>query len=148
MHVQPVVAGLQAALVGHGELAGAEPAVEAAAGHLAELLGPALRQAALDLAEQAASEVRAQLPDRTVDVVLVDGDPVLRIGDAVATRADTTEELDARITLRLPPSLKKLVEDLADSAGDSVNTWVVDQLSARAKSSTKRGFRGTRTFDL
>lgn len=149
MHVHPVIAGLQATLQGQGELAAADPAVDAAVGHLVELLGPALRQAALELAEQAASEVRAQLPDRSVDVVLVEGDPMLRVGQPVPPPSDPAEELDARITLRLPPSLKRLIEDVADSAGDSVNTWVVDQLACGARSrGATRGFRATRTFNL
>ena len=36
----------------------------------------------MEIAEQAAAEVRAQLPEQTVDVVLSDGDPTLRVGEA------------------------------------------------------------------
>jgi hypothetical protein len=104
----------------------------------------------MDLAEQAACEVRAQLSDRAVDVVLVDGDPSLRIADATAP-ADplSSEELDARITLRINPSLKRLIEDAAESAGASVNSWVLDSLSRRARKPDKTfGFRSSHTFDL
>lgn len=150
MYIQPLVTGLQAALQGHAELAGADPAVDAAVGHLVELIGPALRQVALELAEQAASEVRAQLPDRSVDVVLLEGDPSLRIGELGASSdLASDEELDARITLRLPPSLKRVIEEVAGSAGDSVNAWIVDQLGRRTRSGEgRRGFRSNRTFDL
>ena len=79
MQVQPVVNAVQAALAAQGPLAGGDVAVEEALDHLVRALAPALRQAALELAEQAACEVRAQLPDRTVDLVLLDGDPTLRI---------------------------------------------------------------------
>src|ERR1044071_2731414 len=108
MQVQPIVNSVQAALVGQGSLAGGDAAVEEAVDHLVAALGPALRQAAMDLADQAACEVRAQLPDRTVDLVLADGDPSLRIAEAATseTGANAAEELDARITLRIPPSLK------------------------------------------
>lgn len=150
MQVQPVINAVQAALVGQGSLAGGDVAVEEALDHLATALGPALRQAALDLAEQAACEVRAQLPDRSVDLVLSDGDPSLRIAEAaVGSEPSTGEDLDARITLRVPPSLKGLIEDAAETAGASVNSWVLDVLSRRArKSDHGHGFRMTHSFDL
>jgi hypothetical protein len=104
----------------------------------------------MDLAEQAACEVRAQLPDRTVDLVLADGDPALRIAEAtVSAESSSSEELDARITLRVPPSLKSLIEDAAETAGASVNSWVLDALSRRARKPQQgRGFRMTHSFDL
>ena len=40
----------------------------------------------------------------------------------------TAEEFDARITLRLPPSLKEAVEQAAGTQGASVNAWVVDAI--------------------
>ena len=61
-------------------VAGGQPEVEAAAAALIEVLGPALREVALDLAGQAAAEVAAQLPDHEVNVVLADGDPTLKVG--------------------------------------------------------------------
>lgn len=150
MQVQPVINAVQAALAGQGSLAGGDVAVEEALDHLVSALGPALRQAALDLAEQAACEVRAQLPDRTVDLVLSDGDPSLRIAEAaVSSEPVSNEDLDARITLRVPPSLKGLIEDAAETAGASVNSWVLDVLSRRARKSEQgHGFRMTHSFDL
>src|SRR3954447_7902006 len=82
MQVQPIINAVQAALAGQGSLAGGDVAVEEAIEHLVSALAPAIRQAAMELAEQAACEVRAQLSDRTVDLVLADGDPSLRIADA------------------------------------------------------------------
>ncbi|MEO7369959.1 MAG: DUF1778 domain-containing protein [Ilumatobacteraceae bacterium] len=150
MQVQPIINAVHAALSGQGSLAGGDVAVEEAIDHLVAALGPAIRQAAMDLAEQAAVEVRAQLPDRTVDLVLSEGDPSLRIAEsAVAHEPATSEELDARITLRVPPSLKGLIEDAADTAGASVNSWVLDALSKRArKPPNAPGFRMTHSFDL
>jgi hypothetical protein len=142
---------LQVALANDAALAGDDPAVEAAVAHLVEALGPALRQAAQDLAEQAANEVSAQLSDRAVDVVLVDGDPTLRVSDTRpdAAAATPSEELDARITLRVPPTLKRLIEDAAEATGASVNAWVVDALAARTRRArTNLGNRVTGTFDL
>ena len=149
MQLQPIINSVEAALAAQGPLAGGDPAVEEAIDHVVRAARPALRQAALELAEQVAAEVRAQLPDRTVDVVLVDGDPSLRITDAPATTEPSTEDLDARITLRITPTLKALIEDAAEAAGASVNGWVLDSLSKRAgKSAGAAGFRTTHTFDL
>jgi hypothetical protein len=150
MHVEPIITELRVALVGHASLAAGDPAVEGAAAHLVGALEPAVRQAVLALAQQAAAEVGAQLPDRSVDVVLVDGDPTLRLSDAPSTadQPANDEEFDARITLRLPPSLKRLIEDSASVDGDSVNAWVVEALSKRAKRPDSRGKRVTEAFDL
>ena len=150
MQVQPIVNAVQAALAGQGSLAGGDVAVEEALDHLVAALAPAIRQAAMDLAEQAACEVRAQLPDRSVDLVLADGDPSLRISEVAAIAEPvSTEDLDARITLRVPPSLKTLIEDAAETAGASVNSWVLDALSRRArKPEHGHGFRMTHSFDL
>ena len=150
MQVQPIVNAVQAALVSQGSLAGGDVAVEEAIDHLTAALAPAIRQAAMDMAEQAACEVRAQLPDRTVDVTVSDGDPSLRIAEpAVTTESNSAEELDARITLRIPPSLKSLIEDAADTSGASVTSWVLDALSRRArKPANVQGFRATHSFDL
>ena len=135
MQIQPVVKAIEAALFQQASLAGADPAVEAAMGQLVASLAPALRLAAMELAEQAAVEVGAQLPEHTIDVTLVDGAPSLRVSDRRpnANERGGDEELDARITLRLPPSLKQLVEEAAINQGDSVNGWVVDVLNTRAK---------------
>jgi hypothetical protein len=150
MQVQPIINAVQAALAGQGSLAGGDVAVEEALDHLVSALGPAIRQAAMDLAEQAAHEVRAQLPDRTVDVVLSDGDPSLRIAESVVpAEPNPSEELDARITLRVAPSLKNLIEDAAEAAGASVNSWVLDALSRRTRKLPQgQGFRTTHSFDL
>jgi uncharacterized protein (DUF1778 family) len=61
---------------------------------------------------------------------------------------EPAEDFDARITLRLPPSLKQLIEDSAAIDGDSVNSWVVDALGKRAKRADRRGRRMTEAFDL
>ena len=150
MQVQPVVNAVQAALAAQGPLAGGDVAVEEALDHLVRALAPALRQAALELAEQAACEVRAQLPDGTVDLVLLDGDPTLRITEqAAVVDAGPAEDLDARITLRVSPTLKTLIEDAAETAGASVNGWVLDALAKRArKVAPGQGFSVTHSFDL
>lgn len=145
VHVQPVVNTIQAALLDQGRFAGDDEATAAAIAHLTEALGPALRIAAIELAEQAAGEVRAQRPDCSVDVILLDGDPTLRVTDAPTAAGDRAadEEFDARITLRLPPTLKASIEDAAGISGESVNAWVVEALGQNAR----RNRGGNRKFD-
>jgi len=123
--------------------------MEAAIAHLVEALEPALRVAALQLAEQAAAEITAQLSDRSVEVVVSDGDPSLRVTEvADPAGRGPAEELDARITLRLPPSLKQLIEQSAKREGDSVNSWVIDALERRSRRSKSSRNRITEGFDL
>jgi uncharacterized protein (DUF1778 family) len=151
VHVRPVVNQVGAALVGQASIAAGDAAIDGVVAQLVEGLDAVLRQAAFDLAQQAAAEVGAQLPDRTVEVVLADGDPMLRIGEPAAAPVDPAavrEDFDARITLRLPPSLKRLIEDTATVDGDSVNTRVVDVLARRARRPDTRGRRVTEGFDL
>jgi uncharacterized protein (DUF1778 family) len=150
MHVEPVLNSLTAALLSNSGVAAADPTVEAAVSQLIDSLGPALRVAAMELAEQAASEVRAQLPEHTVDVVLSDGDPSLRVTDhqTAATDRPASEEFDARISLRLPPSLKELIEDAANTTGESVNAWVVEALGKRARRVRPGSRNVTQGFDL
>lgn len=149
MHVRPVIESVRASLVGHASLAGDDPSIDAAVAQLIDSLGSALQQAALELAQQAAAEVSAQLSDQAVDVVLVDGDPSLRVREDVGGgAAPAAEEFDARITLRLPPSLKGLIEESANAGGDSVNAWVVDALTRRAHRAAPTGKRVTESFDL
>ena len=144
MNIQPIVNTVRATLSHQSALAGSDPAVAAAVNQLVETLAPALRLAAMEIAEQAAAEIRAQLPGHTIDVVLVDGDPALR----VAEPRHAAEDFASRITLRLPPSLKELVEGAAERAGESVNAWVVDALGKGTRKVSKPGRRITESFDL
>jgi predicted HicB family RNase H-like nuclease len=124
-------------------LAGSDPAVEAAGRALLAAVGPALRGLALDLAEQAAAEVRAQLPGQRVEVVLEEGEPALRVRAEEATPATATpdEAADARVTLRLSPRLKQMIEEAAADRGESLNAWLVRTLAAQGGRHHPRGRR-------
>jgi hypothetical protein len=111
-------------------------------------LRPALREAALELANQAAEEVRAQLGGHRVDLTLVDGEPSIRVTSDEATLTAPEEDFDARITLRLPPSIKEIIEQAASEAGDSVNSWVVKALAGRAGASRSHRRRVNETFEI
>ena len=140
------IARFEAAVTGQAALAGGDPAVESAARALRDALGPATRQLALELAEQAAAEVDAQMSHGRVEVVLRGGEPALavRAGEPAEGRP-AGEEYEARITLRLPPSLKAAVEEAARSAGESVNSFLVRDLSRLTARSGRVGkrMRGT-----
>ena len=146
MDSKAAVARFEAAVTGQAALAGGDPAVESAALALRDALGPAARQLALELAEQAAAEVDAQLPYQQVEVVLRGGEPALAVRAAgEGERRPADEEYEARISLRLPPSLKGAIEEAARSAGESVNSFLVRDLSrltARSGGGGKR-MRGT-----
>ena len=122
--------------------------VEEAATALLAALRPALDRLALTVVEEAAAEVSAQLPDAEVRVVMEGGQPSLTI-DSADTDLDTTafrDDLEARLTLRLPSGLKDLIEDSAGDAGDSVNAHVVETLHKslqRSRRAAGRRISGT-----
>jgi hypothetical protein len=101
----------------------------------AELLAVALessfgRRLQEALAE-AALELSAQLEDGRVEVRVAGGDPeLIYVNETVAVAAEPTDEAStARITLRLPESLKSRLEAAAAASGQSLNTWLVQALS-------------------
>jgi hypothetical protein len=64
---------------------------------------------------------------------LREGAPVLVVqGDDNGVRIDT-DDLEARITLRLSEKLKGVLEDAAGEAGESANTFVVKTLTGKTK---------------
>jgi len=130
-------------------LAGSDPALEAAGRALLTAAGPAVRSLALDLAEQAAAEVRAQLPGQRVEVILEEGEPVLRVRaeEAPPAAAAPEEAADARVTLRLTPRLKEALEEAAAYSGESLNAWLVKTLSAQRARRHPRGQRVEGTIE-
>jgi len=146
MDIESIVQQVQATAEGQLRIAGDNAAVQAAGDAVLVALEPALRQAASSLAEQAAAEVSAQLPENTVDVVLSDGQPTLIVRRTGDSKAINTEDLDARMTVRLPEDLKDDLEVAASELGDSVNTFVVKALAGSAealKKSSRSTFEGT-----
>src|SRR2546423_1317297 len=109
--------------------------VAAAAERLSDVLGPALRVRLLEVLAETALEINSQLPAGHVEVRLAGQEPSLvyveQEGEAQAPAVE--DGLAARITLRLPDSLKAALEQAAARDGVSVNTWLVKAL-ARALS--------------
>ena len=87
----------------------------------------------IDALTQVALEVSSQLPNGHLDVRLAGQDPELVYveEEGEEPQAQSAEDgLTARITLRLPESLKVTVETAAEAEGVSVNTWLVRALAA------------------
>lgn len=144
MDTSSVISGVEAALAAQLQLGGGDPAVEAAGEALLVALGPALRQGAMDLAGQAVAEVSAQLPDFDVELVVTEGEPNVVVRPSEAATSFSTDEPEARMTVRLPKALKEQLETAAGSAGDSINTYVVKSLSSpSAKQRSRRRYTGT-----
>jgi hypothetical protein len=130
----------------------ASPELASLGNDLLEVLRPSLRQAMMEVVEMAAQEVNGQLTGQRVEIRLVDGEPELNV------REDETRvpppppdpdaaDAEARITLRVPAYLKDLISEAAEGAGDSVNSFVVETLRAKAY---ERGSSDSvrRTIDL
>ena len=133
MDAHVVTTEIEESLGAQLRLAGDDPHVVEASEAIMSGLAPAIDRAVIHLAEQAASEIDAQLPNQRVSVELREGAPVLVVhGNEDWVRIDT-DDLEARITLRLSEKLKGVLEDAAGEAGESVNTFVVKTLSGKAK---------------
>jgi hypothetical protein len=97
---------------------------------LAVALEPALARRLQEALVEAALELSPQLEHGNVEVRVAGTDPELvYVPDAEPAAAEAADEaLAARITLRLPQSLKSRLEAAAAAAGVSVNTWLVQTL--------------------
>ena len=140
MNTEAITTKIEDQLVATGRLAASDPASEQVIDALVTAVGPAIRQGVLELVEQAAAEVGAQLTTSRVEVVVSDGEPSLVVRSEEAEPSFSTEDLVARMTVRLPAQLKAALEEAADDAGDSVNSFVLKTLS----SGTTRSRKGRR----
>ena len=102
----------------------------------------------LDVLGEAALEVSAQLPTGHVEVRLAGQDPALvYVGEEEAPPEPAPEDgLTARITLRLPESLKSALEAAAAREGVSVNSWLVRALSRSAAGPVQRSSKRLRGY--
>ena len=140
MDITPYVESLRHDLAAAAEAGG--PEARAAAERLALALDPAVRLALMDALSQAAAEITAELPAGSVDVRLRGREPELVVdvptmpipappAPPAPPSPEDAPEVDeddavARITLRLPESLKYKAEELAAKSGHSLNSWIVN----------------------
>jgi predicted HicB family RNase H-like nuclease len=113
----------------------------AAAELLALALEASFERRFQDALAEAALELSAQLDDGSVEVRIAGSEPELvYVRDHEPAAADAADEaLTARITLRLPPSLKSRLEAAASAQGVSVNTWLVQTLGRALESRASTG---------
>lgn len=121
------------------------------AARVASAVEPALRLALVHALSDAAATVTSELDDTTVVVRMEGRDPVLAVHrtevlppvpptppvpPAPEPPADGDEGETARVTVRLPQSLKSQIDRLAVEADLSLNTWVVQALRRAATGTT------------
>jgi hypothetical protein len=102
----------------------------------------------LDALGEAALEISAQLPEGHIEVRLVGQDPALvYVGEEAAPPEAAAEDgLTARITLRLPETLKASIEVNASREGISVNSWIVRALSRGTAGPVQRSGKRLRGY--
>lgn len=109
--------------------------VRAAAERLTLALDPALRLTLMEVLAESTAEitasmrsgtVEARLAGRDIEFVVQEPEPASEPTDAV----DVPEEEGdlARITLRIPESIKTRAEEMAARSGSSLNNWLVTVL--------------------
>jgi hypothetical protein len=114
---------------------------------LAEALDSSMRLVLLDVLSAAAADITARLSDAVVELRLADGEPAFVVltappeteHEAPPTPAIGAEDPGtARLTLRLPESLKGRIEAAAAREGVSVNAWLV-RAAGRSLDAPARG---------
>jgi hypothetical protein len=137
MDITPYVESLRRDLVAAAETGSEE--TRAAAERLALSLEPSTRLALMEAISQAASEITAEMRAGSVDVRLSGRELRFVIEEpgtpAPSSPTPPTDEVDedgavARVTLRIPESVKARAEELAAKAGTSLNTWLVTAVRA------------------
>ena len=131
MQTAPHVQAIQGDLAAAAAL-GDEASTEAGR-RLSQALESSLHLRLLDLLTEVAADLSRQLSSGRVDVRLAGRDPELVVvedepepAEAAGTLGFAGDEVEtARITLRLPESLKPQAEAAAAREGVSTNTWLV-----------------------
>ena len=159
MDLAPYVNTLRRDLGAAAEAASAD--VRDAASRLSFAIEPSLRMVLLEALGVAAAEVTEQLAGGVVEVRLRGRDPELVVtepataapapepGEPAVAAAPEAEEGVARVSLRLPESVKVRVEEAAAASGQSVNAWLVRAVTQMLDAPTERPsrqFRDTRAI--
>lgn len=128
----------------------ADDATRDVARRLVTVLEPGLRMAMVQLLSDAAAQLTSELPGTLVTIRMVGREPVWHVAspdnhEAVDVPVDSTsdEEGTARVTVRLPEAVKRRADAAAQSAGQSLNTWMIHAVR-RATSSESAANRSSR----
>jgi predicted HicB family RNase H-like nuclease len=143
MKMTPHIEALRADLAAAASV-GDETAMRVAE-QLGRALEPALRLRLLDILSETALELNEQLPHGQVDLRVAGLDATLTYAEGAepAPAPPPDDEQAARITLRLPETLKAKAELAAAAEGISLNTWLVKS-TARVLDQGGRGRPGRR----
>jgi hypothetical protein len=144
MDITPYVDSLRRDLVAAAEAGG--PEVRQAAERLALALDPSARLALMEAISQAAAEITTEMRSGGVDVRLngreldfvVETAPTHAPAPPAPPSPPTPEQAEeegglARVTLRIPESVKARAEELAARSGHSLNTWLVNVVRAATR---------------
>jgi hypothetical protein len=132
MNLTIILESLQEDLQGVAELG--DDRVATVARRLSETLASSLRLKLFDVLSQAAVELSSKLPNGHVEVRLAGQEPEFVYVETAGESGMAGEELSARITLRLPDSLKNAVERAAAREGVSTNTWLIRAIARATES--------------
>ena len=149
MELSPYIESLQKNLQAASAPAGKE--VGEAAALLASALEPAARLYLLDAMAEAADEITLALDGVAVEARLHGGEvkfAVNEIEPIVSTSApasDSATDDVARITLRIPESIKNSVEHAAGVENVSVNSWLVRAITAALSDGIDNSFSPRRS---
>lgn len=112
-----------------------DDATKRAAELLADALEPSFARRIQEALAESALELSAELEVGRIEVRLVGNDPeLIFVPEEPAAEDATGEAPEARITLRLPRSLKSRIEVAATREGVSVNTWLIKALQRASES--------------
>lgn len=144
MQIDIHVKAIQNDLASAAALGGEE--IHEAARRLADALESSLGLRLLDVVNEAALGLSALLPQGHVEVRLAGREPELVYVDEAPTETEPLpgDDTSARITLRLPESLKTQIETASAAEGVSVNAWVVRALARSLDSRAWGPTTGTR----
>ena len=144
MDITPYVDGLRRDLVAAAEAGGDD--TRRAAERLALSLEASTRLALMEAISQAASEITTEMRSGGVDVRLngreldfvvetAPASPPAPPPPPVPPTPEAVEEEGglARVTLRIPESVKARAEELAARSGHSLNTWLVNVVRAASR---------------
>jgi hypothetical protein len=132
--ISTIVEALASDLVALGALG--DETTAAAARRLAVAMEGPITARLLESLSQVAAEVRATLPTGRLEVRLAGGDADLVYVEerqSAEPDDDVDAESSARITLRLPATLKARIEAASAREGVSVNTYIVRALGQQSR---------------
>lgn len=121
--------------------AAGDQALREAADRLNAAVDPALRLALMEVLSEAAAEITSAMRAGSVearlhgrDIEFVVDEPAPGQAEPAVQLAEDHDEGDlARITLRIPETIKSRAEELAARGGSSLNTWIVNLLRAATR---------------